>query len=57
MNTAATRPGRKRDPSRDAVILDAALDVLADQGYDGMTVDAVAARAKAGKGTVAAARR
>jgi len=44
--------GRKRDPSRDQEILDAALDVLAETGYDGMTIDLVAARAKAGKATV-----
>ena len=44
--------GRKRDPSRDAEILDAALEVLAETGYDGMTIDMVAARAKAGKATV-----
>ncbi len=46
------RPGRKRDHTRDAALLDAALDVLADVGYDALTIDAVAARAKAGKGTV-----
>ncbi|MDF2918868.1 TetR/AcrR family transcriptional regulator [Microbacterium sp. NPDC086615] len=45
-------PGRKRDRSRDAEILDAALDVLAETGYDGMTIDMVAARARAGKATV-----
>lgn len=44
--------GRPRDASRDHVILDAALDVLAESGYAGMTVDMVAARAKAGKATV-----
>ena len=44
--------GRKRDHTRDPEILDAALDVLAEVGYDGMTVDMVAARAKAGKATV-----
>ena len=44
--------GRKRDPSRDQDILDAALDVLVESGYDGMTVDMVAARAKAGKATL-----
>jgi AcrR family transcriptional regulator len=44
--------GRKRDPSRDADILAAALDVLAETGYDGMTIDMVAARAKAGKATL-----
>jgi len=46
------RPGPKPDHSRDAVILDAALEVLAEAGYTGMTVDMVAARAKAGKATV-----
>jgi hypothetical protein len=43
--------GRKRDHTRDPEILDAALDVLAETGYDGMTIDMVAARAKAGKAT------
>lgn len=46
------RLGRKRDESRDPEILDAALDVLAETGYDGMTIDMVAARAKAGKATL-----
>ncbi len=44
--------GRKRDPTRDQEILDATLDVLAETGYEGMTIDMVAARAKAGKATV-----
>lgn len=44
--------GRKRDPGRDAAILDAAIEVLAESGYDGMTMDMVASRAKAGKATV-----
>lgn len=46
------RLGRRRDHTRDAEILDAALEVLAETGYDGMTIDMVAARAKAGKATV-----
>ena len=46
------RLGRKRDHSRDAQILDAALEVLAETGYAGMTIDLVAARAKAGKATL-----
>jgi AcrR family transcriptional regulator len=46
------RLGRRRDHTRDADILAAALDVLAETGYDGMTMDMVAARAKAGKATV-----
>ena len=44
--------GRKRDHTRDQEILDATLEVLAETGYDGMTIDMVAARAKAGKATV-----
>jgi AcrR family transcriptional regulator len=48
----APRLGRKRDHTRDPAILDATLDVLAEAGYDGMTVDMVAARAKAGKATL-----
>ncbi|HEY2642446.1 MAG TPA: TetR/AcrR family transcriptional regulator [Galbitalea sp.] len=48
----AARLGRPLDASRDTDILDATLDVLAEVGYDGMTVDMVAARAKAGKATV-----
>lgn len=46
------RPGRKRDHTRDPEILDAAIEVLAETGYDGMTIDMVAARAKAGKATL-----
>src|SRR3954452_15398565 len=49
---APRKLGRRRDHTRDAEILDAALDVLAETGYDGMTVDMVAARAKAGKATL-----
>ncbi|MEL4319489.1 TetR/AcrR family transcriptional regulator [Leifsonia sp. YIM 134122] len=49
---APAKLGRKRDHTRDPEILDAALDVLAETGYDGMTIDMVAARAKAGKATV-----
>ena len=46
------RAGRKRDHSRDGVILDAALAVLAEHGYDGMTIDMVAARAGSARATV-----
>ncbi|GAA1649869.1 TetR/AcrR family transcriptional regulator [Actinoplanes couchii] len=49
--TVHRRPGRKPDPRRDAEIMEAALQVLAEVGYTGMTMNAVAARAKAGKGT------
>jgi AcrR family transcriptional regulator len=44
-------PGRKRDASRDDALCRAALDVLAEVGYDRLTIDAVAARAGAGKAT------
>jgi AcrR family transcriptional regulator len=47
-----SRAGRKRDPGRDEVILDAALTVLAQHGYDGMTIDMVAARAGSARATV-----
>ena len=46
------RPGRKRDPARDVAIIDAALAVLAESGYEGMTIDLVAARAGAARATV-----
>ena len=49
---SAPRLGRKRDHTRDPEILDAALDVLAETGYEGMTIDMVATRAKAGKATL-----
>jgi AcrR family transcriptional regulator len=39
-------------PAREAELLGAALDVLRETGYDRLTIDAVAARAKAGKHTV-----
>jgi AcrR family transcriptional regulator len=48
---ASAKPGRKRDPLRDAEILESALDVLAEVGYTRMTLAAVAERAKAGKST------
>jgi AcrR family transcriptional regulator len=49
---APPKLGRRRDHSRDADILEAAIDVLAETGFDGMTIEMVAARAKAGKATV-----
>src|SRR3954452_579696 len=47
---AAARPRIEGD--REQQILDAALDVLADVGYDRLTMDAVASRAKASKATL-----
>jgi AcrR family transcriptional regulator len=44
--------GHPLDTSRDAAIRDAALDLLAEIGYDRLTMDAVAARAHASKATI-----
>ncbi|MCX6469494.1 MAG: TetR/AcrR family transcriptional regulator [Corynebacteriales bacterium] len=44
--------GRPRDPSRDAAITDAAIELLIRTGYDRLTVEGVAAEAGVGKATV-----
>jgi AcrR family transcriptional regulator len=46
------RGGRHLDSSRDPVMREAALAVLAEVGYDRLTMDAVAARAGAAKTTI-----
>src|SRR5215470_9092845 len=46
------RGGRSMDGSRDVVLREAALALLAEVGYDRLTMDAVAARARAGKTTI-----
>lgn len=46
------RVGRPRDPAVDAALREAALDLLAERGYDQLTIDAVAARSGAGRATV-----
>jgi AcrR family transcriptional regulator len=46
------RGGRHLDSSRDPVLREAALGLLAEVGYDRLTMDAVAARARAGKTTI-----
>lgn len=48
----ALRPGRPRSPAADQAIVDAALAVFAEEGFDGLTMEAVAARAGVGKATV-----
>jgi AcrR family transcriptional regulator len=45
-------PGRPRSPEADEAILDAAIELFADSGYEGLTVEGVAARAGVGKATV-----
>ncbi|MCW2583597.1 MAG: TetR family transcriptional regulator [Klenkia sp.] len=48
----SSRGGRPRDPSRDGVIRAAILRLLADVGYNALTMDAVAAEAGVGKATI-----
>jgi AcrR family transcriptional regulator len=50
--TERSRGGRPLDSSRDDAIVQAALELLAEIGYDRLTIDAVASRARAGKATV-----
>lgn len=45
-------PGRPRSAEADRAILQAAVDLLADEGYGGVTMEGVAARAGVGKATV-----
>ncbi len=52
MGDVERRPGRPPDPEREAAILDAALEVLAEVGYDRLTVSAVHQRAHASAKTV-----
>lgn len=44
--------GRPRDPSRDQAILEATIELLAEVGYDGTSIDAVAGRAGVSKPTI-----
>lgn len=53
MSSDAPRPvGRPRDPSVDEAVLTAAFTMLADSGYEGVTIEAVAAAAGVGKNTI-----
>lgn len=44
--------GRRRDDTLDARIIESAITVLSEIGFDSMTMDMVAGKAKAGKATV-----
>ena len=54
LTTTDERPagGRPLDTGRDEALRRAALELIAEVGYDRLTIDAVAARARAGKATV-----
>jgi AcrR family transcriptional regulator len=47
-----TGRGRRRDAALDAAILDAAIDILASDGYARLTMELVAARARVGKASL-----
>jgi AcrR family transcriptional regulator len=46
------RPGRPRSAEADAAILEAAAELFAEHGFDGMSVDAVAQQAGVSKATI-----
>ena len=50
--SAARAPGRPRDPQVDRAILAATLELLGEEGFDHLSIEAVAARAGVGKTTV-----
>jgi AcrR family transcriptional regulator len=50
--TSTPPRGRPRDPARDARILEAAVALIGEVGYDRMTVDAIAERAGVSKPTI-----
>ena len=53
MTSLETRPsGRPRSVEADEAIRRAAIDLCVEHGFDGLTVEAVAARAGVGKATV-----
>jgi AcrR family transcriptional regulator len=45
-------PGRPRSPEADRAILDAAIELFIEEGYEGMSIEGVAARAGVGKTTI-----
>lgn len=51
-STDQPRIGRPRDETRHQAILDAAIELVAEVGYDRMSMDAIASRARASKATI-----
>lgn len=52
MSTHPVRPGRKRSEESRLAILTAALELTAELGYAGLTIDGIAARSGTGKQTI-----
>jgi AcrR family transcriptional regulator len=48
----ARAPGRPRDPEVERAILKATIEILTEEGFAGLSIDAVACRAEVGKTTV-----
>jgi AcrR family transcriptional regulator len=51
-HTPGVRRGRPRNPGTDAAIVEATLELIAETGLTGMSVESVAARAGVGKATI-----
>src|ERR1700722_19862509 len=49
---APRRPGRPRSEQAEQALIEATLDLFAEQGFEGVCVEAVAARAGVGKATI-----
>jgi AcrR family transcriptional regulator len=52
VNDQVVRPGRKRSEQSRLAILAAAVDLLGEVGYAGLTIEGIAARSNAGKQTI-----
>ena len=52
MNTVTRPAGRPRDASRDDAIMEAALELVSEAGFSGLSIEAIAARAGVGKATI-----
>jgi AcrR family transcriptional regulator len=52
MDAPIAAPGRPRDPEKDVAVLEAARELLVEEGYQGTTVVAIARRAGVGAPTI-----
>jgi AcrR family transcriptional regulator len=52
MSAPISAPGRPRDPDKDVAVLEAARELLVEEGYQGTTVVAIARRAGVGAPTI-----